>query len=152
MGKSVLFALTRVRNRKFFQNNKEKRRDKKWIIARNWERKEKKSILMCMFGNRKRRGKEKRMMYFFFLCVDCNEKENEKKKYIYIFKLLCSYKCKRCIKVMSKCVTSCHIMLCMWALLLKNHSLPSNPPNLGGLQICGSKESGFFLFYLFLPW
>ena len=38
---------------------------------------------MCMFGNRKRRGKEKRMMYFFFLCVDCNEKENEKKKNIY---------------------------------------------------------------------
>ena len=63
------------------------KRPKKWIIARKWERKEKKrkvkkSIVLCMFGNRERRGKEKKIMYFFFLCLDCNEKENEKKIYV----------------------------------------------------------------------
>ena len=99
-----------------------------------------------MFGNRKRRRKEKRIMYFFFLCLDCNEKENEKKIYVsfyfythingfYFFILwIYPYKCKKYIKVMGKYVTSCHIMLCMWVLLFKNHSLPSIPPNLGRLQ------------------
>ena len=49
------------------------------------KRKEKKSILMCMFGNRERRGKEKRRIYFLFLCLVCNKKENEKKIYGFLF-------------------------------------------------------------------
>ena len=47
---------------------------------------------------------------------------------------------------MDKYVTSYHIMLCMWILLFKNHSLASVPPNLGRLQICGPKRNDFFLF------
>ena len=101
-----------------------------------------------MFGNRERRRKEKRLMCFFFLCLDCNEIENEKKIYVsfyfythinvfflfFYFLWIYPYKYKRYIKVMGKYVTSCHIMLCMWVLLFKNHSLPSIPPNLGSLQ------------------
>ena len=113
-------------------------REKKWIISRKWERKEKKSILMCMFGNRERRGKEKRIMYFFLFIWfairnEMKWKEEKKKIYIYIylfFLLLCPYKCKRCINVMGKYVTLCHIILFMWALCFKNHCLHSSPPNL----------------------
>ena len=84
-----------------------------------------------MFGNRERRRKEKRLMCFFFLCLDCNEIENEKKIYVsfyfythinfffFFFLWIYPYKCKRYIKVMGKYVTSCHIMLCMWVLLFK---------------------------------
>ena len=41
-----------------------------------------------MFGNRVKRRKEKRIKYLFFLCLDCNEKENEKKIYVF-FSLDC---------------------------------------------------------------
>ena len=75
----------------------EKRKEMNRSKEMRKKRKEKKSILMCMFGNRERRGKEKRRIYFFFLCLVCNKKEIEKK--IYGFLLLCSYKCKKCIKV-----------------------------------------------------
>ena len=65
----------REEKRKEMTNSKEVRK----------KRKEKKSILMCMFGNRERRGKEKRRIYFLFLCLVCNKKENEKKIYGFLF-------------------------------------------------------------------
>ena len=106
-----------------------------------------------MFGNRERRRKERRIKYFFFLCLDCfdcNEEENKKKIYVFFFLLLYPYKCKRRqMKIMNKCVTLYHIILCTWVLLFKNHSPPSITPNLSRLQICEFKRNGFFLFYYF---
>ena len=45
--------------------------------------------------------------------------------------------------LMDKYVTSYYIMLRMCTPFFKNHSLPSNPPNLGGLQICGPKGNDY---------
>jgi len=36
-----------------------------------------------MYGNREKRRKENRIKYFTFLYLDCNEKENEKKVYVF---------------------------------------------------------------------
>ena len=91
-----------------------------------------------MFGNRERRGKEKRRMYFFLVGLLYRRKWKENI-------------CTRCIKVMGKYVVSCHTILFMWAsfkkkIKNKNPFLPSNLPNLGGLQICGPRGNGFFYF------
>ena len=95
-----------------------------------------------MFGNRKRRRKEKRKMHFSFFCLICNKKGNQKK--IYVFSLLCPYKCEKCIKVMGKYVNLCYLcgLIFFW-----NHCIPSNLPKLGGLQICELKGNGFCLFF-----
>ena len=103
---------------------------------------------MCMFGNRERRRKEKRRMYFFFLWLVCHIEGNEKK--IYVFSLLCPYKCTKCIKVMGKYVTSCHTILFMLAPFFKTIFYLQNPPNSGRLQICGLQKKWFLPFSLFV--
>ena len=59
-----------------------------------------------------REGKKKREE---FLCLVCNRKENEKK--MFLFLLLCPYKCERCIKIIDKYVISYYIILFMWILV-----------------------------------
>ena len=69
-----------------FGHNWGRRREKKWITE--WGRKEKKTNISFMFGNRERRRKEKKRIHFYFICLVCNKKGNEKKNVCFFLTFL----------------------------------------------------------------
>ena len=69
-----------------FGHNWGRRREKKWITE--WGRKEKKTNISFMFGNRERRGKEKKRIHFYFICLVCNKKGNKKKNVCFFLTFL----------------------------------------------------------------
>ena len=100
-----------------------------------------------MFGNRKRRRKEKRKMHFSFFCLICNKKGNQKK--IYVFSLLCPYKCEKCIKVMGKYVNLCYIMLFMWAHFFLEPLYPFKSAQIGWIANLWAQGKWFLPFFFF---
>ena len=69
-----------------FGHNWGRRREKKWITE--WGRKEKKTNISFMFGNREKRRKEKKRIHFYFICLVCNKKGNEKKNVCFFLTFL----------------------------------------------------------------
>ena len=91
----------------------EREHKRKEVNNRKEIRKKRKQIRSPLCLEIRREGEKKREEFLYLVC---NKKGNEIKN-MFLFLLLCPYKCERCIKIMDKYAISYHIILFMWILV-----------------------------------